>query len=249
MPALLKRTSSRPKAARVASNRWRTESASPTSVGTTSPRAGSSPDSCSAASSRSLRRPGQHDRVAPPQQRDRDPFADSRARAGDEGNLEWIGHARNGNMPAHERTRHRRRRLPRHPRHQGAARQHRRRPPVSRIVAADIVPCPIADPRVDSRTGTIADPAFIRSIVEPDVDVVFHLAAVLSGQSEAEFDWACRSTSMRRANLLEACRALRTAAALRVLEHGGRLRRRPAGRWCPRTACCGRSPHTARRRR
>ena len=29
---------------------------------------------------------------------DRDAFADSRARSSDDGNLEWIGHARNGNM-------------------------------------------------------------------------------------------------------------------------------------------------------
>ena len=82
-------------------------------------------------------------------------------------------------------------------------------PPVSRIVAADFTPCRIADPRVDSRTGTIADPAFIRSIVEPDVEVVFHLAAVLSGQSEAEFDVGMQVNLDATRNLLEACRALR----------------------------------------
>src|SRR5437763_17124029 len=66
-------------------------------------------------------------------------------------------------------------------------------PAVSRIVAADTVPCPIVDPRVDSsKTGTIVDSDFVRAIVEPDVDVVFHLAAVLSGQSEAEFDLGMR---------------------------------------------------------
>src|SRR6266487_527943 len=65
-------------------------------------------------------------------------------------------------------------------------------PEVSRIVAADTVACPIADPRVESRTGTILQPDFIGSIVEPDVDAVFHLAAVLSGQSESDFDLGIR---------------------------------------------------------
>jgi nucleoside-diphosphate-sugar epimerase len=82
-------------------------------------------------------------------------------------------------------------------------------PAVSRIVAADTAPCPVVDPRVDSRTGTIVDPEFIRAIVEPDVDVVFHLAAVLSGQSEAEFDVGMRVNVDATRSLLEACRALR----------------------------------------
>jgi len=81
-------------------------------------------------------------------------------------------------------------------------------PHPSRIVAADFTPCPIADPRLDSRTGTIVDPAFIRSIVAPGVDVVFHLAAVLSGQSEAEFDVGMQVNVEATRNLLEACRAL-----------------------------------------
>jgi nucleoside-diphosphate-sugar epimerase len=80
-------------------------------------------------------------------------------------------------------------------------------PPVSRIVAADTIACPIADPRVESRTGTIVDPAFIRAIVDDDVDVVFHLAAVLSGQSEAEFDVGMRVNVDATRHLLEACRA------------------------------------------
>ena len=82
-------------------------------------------------------------------------------------------------------------------------------PPVSRIVAVDTAPCPIVDPRIDSRTGTIVQPDFIRSIVEPDVDVVFHLAAVLSGQSEAEFDVGMQVNLDATRSLLEACRALR----------------------------------------
>ena len=81
----------------------------------------------------------------------------------------------------------------------------------SRIVAADATACPIDDPRVDVRVGTIVDPAFVRAIVEPGVDVVFHLAAVLSGQSEAEFDLGMQVNADGTRGLLEACRALGTA--------------------------------------
>ena len=84
-------------------------------------------------------------------------------------------------------------------------------PEVSRILAADTVACPFADPRVESRTGTIVDPAFIGAIAEHDVDVVFHLAAVLSGQSEAEFDLGMQVNVEATRTLLEACRALRKA--------------------------------------
>ena len=81
-------------------------------------------------------------------------------------------------------------------------------PQVSRIVAADVAACRIADPRVDVKVGTIVDPAFVRGIVGDGVDVVFHLAAVLSGQSEAEFDVGLRVNVDATRHLLEACRTL-----------------------------------------
>jgi nucleoside-diphosphate-sugar epimerase len=82
---------------------------------------------------------------------------------------------------------------------------------ISSIVAVDLVPCPIDDPRVDSRQGTITDQDFIRSSVDPRVDVVFHLAAALSGQSEAEFEVGMRVNVDATRNLLEACRRLKNA--------------------------------------
>jgi nucleoside-diphosphate-sugar epimerase len=81
-------------------------------------------------------------------------------------------------------------------------------PRVSRLVAADVVPCPVDDPRVISHVGTIADPAFVWATVAPDVDVVYHLAAVLSGQSEAEFDVGMQVNVDATRSLLESCRAL-----------------------------------------
>lgn len=81
-------------------------------------------------------------------------------------------------------------------------------PEAARIVAADTVACPVIDSRVDARIGTILEPDFIRAIVEPDVDVVFHLAAVLSGQSESDFDLGMQVNVAATRNLLDACRQL-----------------------------------------
>lgn len=80
----------------------------------------------------------------------------------------------------------------------------------TRIVAADLASCPLTDPRVDPRLGTITEADFIESIVGRDVDVVFHLAAALSGQSEAEFDVGMRVNLDATRNLLETCRRLGT---------------------------------------
>jgi len=63
---------------------------------------------------------------------------------------------------------------------------------VTRVIAADLTRVPIDDPRVDPRVGAVEDESFVRSVVERDVDAVYHLAAVLSGQSEAEFDVGMR---------------------------------------------------------
>src|SRR6185436_10217399 len=79
---------------------------------------------------------------------------------------------------------------------------------VSTLVAADTAACPIDDPRVDWRTGTITDDRFTTSIVERGVDTVYHLAAVVSGQAEAEFDLGMRVNVDATRALLEACRRL-----------------------------------------
>jgi nucleoside-diphosphate-sugar epimerase len=81
----------------------------------------------------------------------------------------------------------------------------------TRIVAADVVPCSIADGRVEVRTGSVADAAFARSLVDRDVAIVFHLAAALSGQSEAEFDAGLQINLDGTRALLDACRAAATA--------------------------------------
>jgi nucleoside-diphosphate-sugar epimerase len=96
-----------------------------------------------------------------------------------------------------------------------------------RIVAADLTHCPVDDPRIVSRTGNITDPSFINSIVETGTGIVFHLAAVLSGQSEAEFDVGMRTNVDATRALLEACARLpkppRFVFSSSIAVFGGRL--------------------------
>jgi nucleoside-diphosphate-sugar epimerase len=81
----------------------------------------------------------------------------------------------------------------------------------SEVVAADIAACPVDDPRVERRIGSITDPQFVAAIVDRDVKVVYHLAAVLSGQSEAEFDTGMQVNVDATRALLEACRRHETS--------------------------------------
>jgi nucleoside-diphosphate-sugar epimerase len=85
------------------------------------------------------------------------------------------------------------------------------RPGVTTLVAVDVVDAEagdIDDPRIAWKTGTIADDRFTKSVVDADVDVVFHLAAVVSGQAEVEFDLGMRVNVDATRALLEACRRL-----------------------------------------
>ncbi len=99
--------------------------------------------------------------------------------------------------------------------------------PPSTIVALDIAACPVNDPRIDDRIGSIADEEFVRSAFARDVDVVFHLAAVLSGQSEAEFDAGMKVNVDGTRILLEGCRRLsrppRFVFTSTIAVFGGRL--------------------------
>jgi D-erythronate 2-dehydrogenase len=61
---------------------------------------------------------------------------------------------------------------------------------------------------VDRADGDIADPAFVRGVVTPGTDVVFHLAGVVSGAAEADFALGMRVNLDGTRNVLDACRAL-----------------------------------------
>ncbi len=99
--------------------------------------------------------------------------------------------------------------------------------PASRVVCVDRVPATLDDARVVSRVGDIADAAFVKSVVDEDVSAVWHLAAVLSGQSESEPALAMSVNVGGTQALLEACRRLsrppRFVFASTVAVYGGPL--------------------------
>jgi D-erythronate 2-dehydrogenase len=82
--------------------------------------------------------------------------------------------------------------------------------PLREIVLVDVVAAAgFDDPRVRVVAGDIADRAVVDAAVTPDTASVFHLAAVVSGQAEAEFDTGMRVNLDATRHLLERCRQLR----------------------------------------
>jgi D-erythronate 2-dehydrogenase len=66
----------------------------------------------------------------------------------------------------------------------------------------------IDDPRVHFVMGDTADQQFIREILSDDTQGIFHLAAVVSGAAEKDFDLGMRVNLDGTRALLEACRRL-----------------------------------------
>jgi nucleoside-diphosphate-sugar epimerase len=81
--------------------------------------------------------------------------------------------------------------------------------PVEQLVLADRFAGPdLGDMRAVYAVGDIADPSFVEELVAPSTRVVFHLAAVVSGEAEADFDLGLRVNIDAWRLLLEACRRL-----------------------------------------
>jgi nucleoside-diphosphate-sugar epimerase len=82
-------------------------------------------------------------------------------------------------------------------------------------------------PSIEHVTGDLADPATIARALAGGADTVFHLAAVVSGAAEADFDLGMRVNIDATRRLLEACRALarppKFVFASSVAVFGGRL--------------------------
>ncbi len=80
---------------------------------------------------------------------------------------------------------------------------------IERITLVDVAPAAaFADDRVTSLAGDLCDASLVERAVPRDTDTVFHLAAVVSGQAEAEFDVGMRVNLDATRALLERCRTL-----------------------------------------
>jgi nucleoside-diphosphate-sugar epimerase len=80
--------------------------------------------------------------------------------------------------------------------------------PIDRITLVDTVPPPaFPDRRVDAVVGDIADPALLARVVDRHTTSIFHLAAIVSGMAEADFDLGMRINLDATRLLLDACRA------------------------------------------
>jgi nucleoside-diphosphate-sugar epimerase len=79
-------------------------------------------------------------------------------------------------------------------------------PGFDRIVSLDLAPCPVRSDRVVSEVGSINDPDLVARLVGPGTVAVFHLAAVVSGQAEREFETGMAVNLDGTRALLDACR-------------------------------------------
>jgi D-erythronate 2-dehydrogenase len=85
---------------------------------------------------------------------------------------------------------------------------------IDRITCFDVVAGVLRDARVNNVVGDISDPAVVRALLDQDTRLVVHLAAVVSGTAEADFDLGMRVNLDGIRALLEACRALATQPRL-----------------------------------
>ncbi|MDF1600825.1 SDR family oxidoreductase [Mesorhizobium sp. YIM 152430] len=78
--------------------------------------------------------------------------------------------------------------------------------PISAIHCFDVVEGGFASPLVSTSAGDIADADTITNLVEARPDVIFHLASVVSGEAETDFEKGYRINLVGMQNLLEAIR-------------------------------------------
>src|SRR6185295_6941047 len=85
--------------------------------------------------------------------------------------------------------------------------------PISGITLLDGAFPPGADKlqKVRAVTGDVSDANTIASVCTPDTDAVFHLAAVVSGAAESDFDLGMRVNLKGIENLLEQMRRISPA--------------------------------------
>ncbi|HJU22280.1 MAG TPA: D-erythronate dehydrogenase [Casimicrobiaceae bacterium] len=80
--------------------------------------------------------------------------------------------------------------------------------PVRELVLADIAaPPPSTDERVRTMAGNLSETDSVDSVITPETNSVFHLAAIVSAEAEADFDIGMRVNVDATRSLLERCRA------------------------------------------
>uniref|UniRef100_UPI001B8CA1A5 D-erythronate dehydrogenase n=1 Tax=Collimonas silvisoli TaxID=2825884 RepID=UPI001B8CA1A5 len=79
---------------------------------------------------------------------------------------------------------------------------------ISKILLVDVVAANgFDDARIEQVTGDITDSALLERVITPQTAAIFHLAAIVSGQAEADFDLGMRINLDASRLLLERCRA------------------------------------------
>ena len=79
--------------------------------------------------------------------------------------------------------------------------------PISSIVCFDVIEGGIKAPNVANKAGDLGDPTTVAELIDKDTAVIVHLAAVVSGTAEADFDLGMRVNLDGTRNLLDACRS------------------------------------------
>src|SRR5512132_4180213 len=88
------------------------------------------------------------------------------------------------------------------------------RDPSARITLLDMAFPPGLEKQFTCIPGDVSSPAVLEKALGRDTDSVFHLAAVVSGGAEADFDLGYKVNMDGTRNLLEACRKLAKPAKM-----------------------------------
>jgi D-erythronate 2-dehydrogenase len=83
---------------------------------------------------------------------------------------------------------------------------------ISKLILFDkVAPSLIEDSRLETITGEITNVSDVQSLLNQKPDVIFHLAAVVSGEAEENFELGMQVNLQATQNILEGCRALEYA--------------------------------------
>jgi nucleoside-diphosphate-sugar epimerase len=98
---------------------------------------------------------------------------------------------------------------------------------IDRLILVDMTLPGLSHPRVDALVGDIASADFVRDMIDDETGSIFHLAAIVSGMAESDFDLGMRVNVDATRLLFEACRARRRRVRIvftsSVAVYGGSL--------------------------